>query len=345
MSTAVINTLSSDISPHFQVVNLEILVQNVDFVGLFDRIEVWRSRSGASGPFEEVTATQWLCARLPKLAGDPPAVPVVGASVNIVGDVLEFYIKEKTKVSVTFTGTDPLTLSQCSAQIAAQSQGLLSSYVAGDGTLVVQTREPGTAAILRSVTSNAAVILALPTQFPDSLATGRDARIQLTKDVGSYAFADQSGSSHAYYRTRFRNSGSGTTSEFSLPFNVGQAMGVSQANLVTGYLDLVTVDGRPLAYIEVSVHSTFKGDTVEGKLLAGGDVLRSTDATGHVEFILVRGQKYTVGISGTNLVKEVTAPTDAGISSFVLIDPTYGDQDDYFKVRVPDLPTLERRSI
>lgn len=345
MSTAVINTLSSDSTPQFLVVNLEILVQNADFVGQFDRIEVWRSRSGMSGPFEEVTAIQWLCARLPKLAGDPPTPPVVGVSVNISGETLEFLVKEKTKVSVTFTGSNPLTLATCAAQIAAQSQGLLSAYVTGDGLLAVQTREPGTSAILRCLPSDAAILLALPTQSPDDLATGRDTRIQLTKDVGSYQFADQSGEAGAYYRTRFRNSSSGITSDFSLPFTVGQAMGISQANLVTGYLDMVTVDGRPLAYIEVSVRATFKGDTVEGKLLAGGDVLRSTDATGHVEFILVRGQKYTVAISGTNLVKDVTVPTDAGITAFSLIDPTYSDQDDYFKVRVPDLPTLERRSI
>lgn len=345
MSTAVINTLSSSVSAQFLVVNLEVLVQNVDFVGLFDRIEVWRSRTGAAGPYEEVTAAQWLCARLPKLAGDPPSPPVVGASVNIVGKVLEFLVKEKTRVSIAFTGSNPLTLSTCAGQISAQSQGLLSAYVDGNGQLAVQTREPGTAATLRVISSDAAVLLALPTTAPNTLATGRDARVPLTKDVNSYTFADQSGSANAYYKTRFRNAGSGVTSDFSLPFNTGAAMGVSLDNLVTGFLDLVTVDGRPLAHIEVSVRATFKGDTVEGKLLAGGDLLHSTDATGHVEFILVRGQKYTVAISGTNLVREITAPTDAGISAFTLIDPTYAAQDDYFRVRVPDLPTLERRSI
>jgi len=41
-----------------------------------------------------------------------------------------------------------------------------------------------------------------------------------------------------------------------------------------------------------------------------------------------------------NLVKTVSAPTDTTITSFQLVDANFSEQEDYFRVRVPQIPTL-----
>lgn len=345
MSQIVVSPLSSNVVPAFEVVNLDILVKNEDFLGYFDLIEVWRSRSNASGPYEELTAEAWKPARIPKAGGDAPSTPVVGPLVNISGEVLQFQLKEKDTVTILFTGVDPLTYAQAASQIAAQSSGRLRAYVDEDARLVVETLEPGTGAALRVLPSDAASFLALPLQEPDSLTFGRDARIQLIQDLGTYRFSDISGSTTYFYKTRFRNRSTSAVSEFSLPFGVAQSLGISPANLVCGYLNLVTSDGKPLVGREVSLASAFSGESVEDRVLAGNTLTRSTDEDGHVEFTLVRGQKYSLAIAGVNLSKEVVAPTDPVVTSFRLVCPDAGTQDDYFRVRVPEVELMERRHI
>jgi hypothetical protein len=60
-----------------------------------------------------------------------------------------------------------------------------------------------------------------------------------------------------------------------------------------------------------------------------------------VEFILPRGQKVTVAVAGTSLVRTITVPDR---ESFNLFDPDIAD-DDVFKVQVPLLVMAERRSL
>lgn len=335
----------SPATPAFEIVNLEILVTNEDFLGLFDLIEVWRSRTGVGGPYEEVTASSWLPARLPKTAGFPPTPAVTGPAVNLVDRPLEFRLKEKDTVLVRFSGAAPLTYAQAATQITAQSSGRLRAYVDAAAQLTVETLEPGTGAALRVLPSDAASFLALPLTEPDSLVFGRDARIPLLAGVGTYHFSDVSGSTANYYRTRFRNQATGAVSEFSPTFSAAPPSGVTPANLVCGYLNLVTLDGKPLTGREVSLCSSFTGELVENRLVAGTPLTQRTDQNGHVEFTLVRGQKYALAIAGLNLAKELVAPVDPSVSSFSLVSASAGTQDDYFRVREPEIAIMERRHI
>ena len=342
MAQIVVSPLKSEEVPAFEVVNLEILVKDSDFEGFFDLIEVWRSRSTASGPYEELTSDFWRPARLPKTGGDAPVAPVSGPSVQLVGKTLELVLKEKDTIVVVFSGTDPLTLQQASVQIAAQSAGRLRSYVDDTVQLVVETLEPGTGAALRVLPGDATSILALPLQSPDDLVFGKDARIQLKLGVNVYRFSDISGSTQFFYKTRFRNRSTSAVSEFSLPFGVGQALGLSTAQLVCGYLDMVDLQGKPLVGREVSLSSQYNGTIVEGKSVTGNPLMKRTDATGHVEFNLVRGMHYDLAVAGANLVKTITVPTDPTVTSFPLLDPDVSEQQDYFRVRIPQIPTLQR---
>lgn len=328
----------------FEVVGLNILANDADFVGLFDSIEVWRSRQTEGGPYEELTGPSWRGARLPRAGLDQPATPQTGPNVNVSGLVLELLLNEKDELDVTFTGTDPLTFAQVAAQITAQSLGRLRSWVDTNAKLVIETVEPGTGATLRVMPTDTASFLGLPLAEPDSLAYGQEARIGLVAGINSYNFSDRGGSSEYFYRTRLRNTSNNTVSEFGQTFNAEEVVGVNPTNVVVGYLDLVDNAGRTLVGIEVSLRSPFIGSVVDGKLVAGNDLMQKTDAQGHVEFTLMRGQTYTLSISGTNIAKEIVAPLDQAITSFLLVDDAFATQDDYFRARVPQIPTMERRS-
>jgi len=341
MSQIIVSPISSEVRPAFEVVNLDILVKNEDWYGFFDLIEVWRSRGTAGGPYEELTAEAWLTARMPRAGGEVSAV--TGPVVDVDGKTISFVLKEKDTVLVVLSGTP--TLAGVATQITAQGMGRLRAHVDSDGQLVVETQEPGTGATLRVLPGDATSILGLPMTEPESLVFGHDARIQLLLDVGTYRFTDISGSTAYYYKTRFRSRYTGAVSEFSLPFGVAESLGISPTNLVCGYLNLATLDGKPLVGREVSLSSPFTGESVEDRVLAGGALMKPTDHQGHVEFTLVRGQKYTLAIAGTNLAKELVAPVDPTISSFPLVGPAEGSQDDYFRVRVPVVPVMERRGI
>lgn len=329
----------------FEVVTLNILADDSDFVGLFDRIEVWRSRTGTGGPWEELTYDAWVGARLPTTGGDLPVIAQTGANVNLAGLTLELLLNEKDELAITFTGTDPLTGAQAAAQIQTQSLGRLRAWVDDQAHLVIETTEPGTGATLRVLPSDAAAFLGLPLSEPASLAYGREARISLLAGTSSYSFVDRAGSSGYYYRTRFRNRVNNTASEWSQTYLAKQTVGVDPSDVVTGYLDLVDSAGHTLTGIEVSLRSPFVGQLVAGKLVAGQDLMKKTDENGHVEFTLMRGQKYTLAISGTNIAKEIQAPIDTSISSFLLVDDAFATQDDYFRARVPQIPTAARRSL
>lgn len=338
-------TVSPQLSAQpFKVVTLNILASDADFVGLFDCIEVWRSRTSEGGPFEELTGAAWGGARLPSSGGDKPSVTVNGPDVNVVGLELELVLNEIDELKIIFSGTDPLTLAQVATQIQAQGIGRLRSWVDIDQQLVIETTEPGTGATLRVIPGDAASFLGLPLTEPDSFVFGHEARMPTVPGKTVYTFNDRSGSTEYFYKTRFRNRPNNTASEFSPTYNAEQTVGTDPATIVTGYLDLIDSSGHELVGIEVSLRSPFVGQLIAGKLVAGQDLMKKTNEDGHVEFTLVRGQTYMLSIAGTNIAKEVVTPTDTSITSFLLVDDAFTTQDDYFRARVPNIPIAERRS-
>lgn len=344
MATIVVSPLEKKVDEP-ELIQLEIFVKNDDWLGFFDVVEVWRSRQTTAGPFEEVTAEEWKSARIPKDAPNPPIPPIVGPSVNISGKPLQLKVNERDDLVIVFTGADPLTLSTVASQINAQGLTKVMGYVAEGGEIAIQTSDAGTGAALRIVGGEAAVILGLPTEEPSSLSFGRDARIPLIKNQQVYLFTDIHGAVGFFYKTRFRNRTTGALSEFTQPFGVGSSVGVSQANLACGRLDLVSIEGKPLINNEVRVYMGFNGSIVDDRVLGGSDIRKHTDNDGHVEFVLVRGQKVTVAVMGTDLVREIIVPVDQAIKVFNLLDPSVGTGDDFFKVRVPQLVFAERRSL
>ena len=325
-------------------VTLNILTEDDAFVGVFDSIEVWRSRGSEGGPYEELTGAVWSGARIPIAGGDLPSAQPAGQSVNVASLTLPLLINEQTTIVVALSGTNPLTFAQVASQIQAQGLGRLRAWVDANAQLVIETTEPGLGATLRVLPSDAASLLGLPLD-EEAFAFGHEARIATVPGVGSYLFHDKTGSSKYFYKTRFRNRYENTVSEFGPAYSAKQAINVDPDKVVTGYLDLIDAEGRALVGLEVSLRTPFVGQLVAGALMAGQALLRKTDDLGHVEFTLVRGQTYVLAIAGTNLAKEIVAPTDASINSFLLVGDTFATQDDYFRARVPQIPSAERRSL
>lgn len=321
-----------------QVVELQFRVNDADWLGLFDRLEVWRGPS-IDGPYTELTAVQWRGARVPVDGGDPSAA--TGPGLTLAGKTISLLLNELTQVDITLAGPDPLTLADVATQINAGTH-LVRSWVASDGRLVIETVEPGNVAILHILSTDGASLVGLPTALPSSVGYGKDARLQLIAGQIVYPFVDFHSDPSFFYKTRFRNVNEGTLSAFSLPVQKNTVVDPSQ--LILGTLDLVDARGRPVQNREVSISSKFTGTLVNGRGLVPVDQTALTDVNGHVEFYLLRGLSITVSIAGTRLARDVTVPTDPALLSFSLLDPSVGT-DDVFAVQVPDIDFAVRRAL
>jgi hypothetical protein len=322
---------------------LDIYVDSAAWEGAFDSLEVWRSRNvRGAGPYTALTGEGWARASLPAHAV-APSPSQTGPSLTLSSKVLNLLVGEKTAIAITFTGSDPLTLHTAAGQIITQGNGLLASFVL-DGQLYIQTTQPGSSAILRVVGGSAAPLLGLSIIEPGSLSFGVDARIPLVHNVQNYLLTDVNGSRDYWYKTRFFDSSSDTSSEFSIPFQGRLVSDIGPQNVIRATVDLVATNGAPAVGQAVLLFNRFDGTRVSGKTVVGGTMNVLTDENGHAEFILVRGSKVTVALAGTSLVRDVTVPTDALVQSFDLFDPALGSND-LFDVQVPNIEFASRRSL
>ena len=339
MSSVVINASLNESDETPQRVDLRAFVTEADWAGSFNRLQFYRSKTGPSGPFEEMTGSTWLAPRIPSSAGDAPTSPVTGALVNVVGTSLELLINEQ-ELTITFTGSNPLSLSQAATQVSTQSNGKLSSYVDSEGQLVIESVQPGLSSRLAVLESEAATILELPIED----VTGRDARPNLVSGQTVYELTDYFGSREYYYRTRFYSSLTGARGEPSVSSTPKNANGVNASNIIVGYVELAQQSGGVWEGAEVHIYNEGGGPLVDGKLVGGATVKKLTDESGRVEFQVVRGQRLTIVVQGTVHIRTVTVPTDPAIETFNFFDPSIAD-DDVFRVSVPELVTAERRSL
>jgi hypothetical protein len=323
---------------------LDIYVSSASWEGYFNSIEIWRSRVTQGGPYDALTGPNWSPASLPSGAPTmPPSPAQTGPSTALVGKSIMFLINGTTPLTVTFTGTDPTSFGTAATQINAQSDDLLFAFVVNN-ILVVQTKAPGAGVYLQVVGGDAAPLLGLQTREPGNTAFGMDARIPLVHTVQNYVYTDVNGSPDFWYKTRFYNSVSNVASDYSLPFKGRSLTSVGSQNLVLAYVNLVDMQGNGKQNQSILLFNRFAGTQVDGSTVVGDPINRLTDGNGYAEFLIVRGTKFTVAVSGTDLVRDITAPTDPTVQSFDLLDPAYGSND-LFNVQVPKIDYAVRRSL
>lgn len=345
MANIVVNPQKPPETPTSEVVNLQIFLKGEDWESYFSQLQVFRSRTGSSGPYEELTAASMAPAKLPLGSGSEPSTPVTGQEVVLVGTTLELLVNEKEEIVIAFTGSDPLTYADAATQIIAQGRNQLYSYVDDDGLLVVTTTAVGTGAVLEVKGGGAAPQLGLSTTAPSNIDYGEDTRVPLVVGKDEYRFTDIRGSRNYFYKTRYLNPLNGATSDYSRAFSASEYVGISQENLVCGVVRLVTGDGRPICGQRVQLSMEYNGSIVEDAVLAGSDLCKQTDEAGRVEFTLVRGQQFNVSIPGTHLNRTIVSPTDPTVATFNLMSPDVSGDQDAFTVAVPELVTAERRTL
>lgn len=325
-----------------QALQLDIFVDASAWEGKFDSLEVWRSRSTAMGPYEPLTSDTWAPASVPEPA-NPPVPSQTGPLVPISGKLLSLLVNEKTPIQITFSGPDPINFETAASQVQGGSSGLLVAFSLA-GVFYVQTTQAGAAASLRVVGGDAAAILGMPLTEPEAFAFGTDARVPLVHGTVNYQFTDPNGDREYFYKTRFFNSRTRTFSEFSFPFQGASVAGVDLVHLVRGTINVVDMQGNSVAGQSILLYNRFKGDQVEGTIVAGAPVHLLTDDNGHAEVLLVRGLKITMALAGTTLVRDIDVPSDQSVQSFDMLDPAYGT-DDLFKAKIPNLDYAVRRTL
>lgn len=317
----------------FEALKLDLRVTDDMWSGLFDHMEIWRSRQGIGGPYEELTGTSW----------SPAKVAFLAKPYVVNGRKLSLLVMERVPVDIVFSGSDPLSASSIAAQINTQGLGLLSASII-DGVVVLSTIAPGTLASLRILSSDAAGIFSLPTQDPSNIFFGQDARFILTLGTTLYPFVDPFGEHSFFYKLRFDNASNFTVSEFSDAFQVSGGVTLPESDLILGSVDLFDLDGSARSNVRVQVYANYNGALLNGKSIVGTTLEQLTDIDGHAAFQLVRGSKVTVAVAGTPLARTITVPTDPTQSSFNLLDPSIADPD-VFTVQVPDYEYATRRSL
>jgi hypothetical protein len=238
--------------------------------------------------------------------------------------------------TITF-GSDPVTTVAAVTALILQGSPYLTAYADATGQIVVTTVQQGSAAILECLGGDAAPYLGFESSGPLSLATGRNPRIPLASAVERYSFEDPYSSPTYVYKTRFSSSQTGVTSAFSDPIPGAGVAAVPGELLAVGFVRLINSAGRPLQGQLVTVHHDFLGLTAEEYTVSGAEQRKRTDATGLVEFALLRGLTVHVGIENTNLARKVVVPSNQAVVRFDLLDGAYGE-DDLFTVRRQNLP-------
>lgn len=336
MSTTVLSVVDT------QAIYLMFFVSESDWQNKFTHLEVWRSVSGEGGPYELMTTDGYSPARLPAGGGDASAMS--GGYVNIVGKTLTLLINETISLSYTFTGTDPLTRAACATQLRAALTLYVSAHVDSLGAFVIDTKQGGATASVRVLSSDAAAILGLPTVDPDNLAFGLDARIPFQPGIANYTFRDPFGKTSYFYKTRMFNTSTQEASEYSNPVSGAVRTAVDPAQVVIGYVKLMGLDGRSMKDREVLLYNSYTSSQLGDYTIVNEGQRKLTDSDGYVEYPLIRGTTVDVVIVGTALSRRVTAPTDAAVTKFNLLDPAYGN-DDAFAVQRVDFNYAERRSL
>ena len=312
-----------------QIFTLKLWFQPNELTG-YDSIEIWRSSTGAGGPYIELTGPLWS-----------PAHLTTGAiKTKLAGKQLILDISSQV-LDMTFTGPDLLTPAQVADQIETAGQGLLQAYVNEAGTVTTQTIQVGCAARLVATEGDAAILLGLSLDTP---AYGTDARPIITQAVG-YLFDDTWSSKGDFYKTRLHRNADGATSEFSVPFSRNPTRAVEPPQLIRGWVRICDTAGRPVGNksIMLSGRDTVHTSYVDGLVVDMDDMILVTDEDGYASTTLMRGVRIAVGIAGTSLVRDIIPPVDPAIDSFNLFDPACGDNGN-FVVQVPDTDAILERA-
>jgi hypothetical protein len=309
-------------------VTLNIFVQDISTVlQSYNAVKIRRSRSGESGPWEELTASSPTKALL--LA--PTAGPY-----NLNGKTLSLEVDQSDAVSIVFTAND-MSADEAAGVVNAVVPGIASEV---DGALQIRSTSLGTISKLKIAGGGAASVFGWVT---GDVSYGKDQYITLQAGVDNYTFIDKNGAADYYYGAAFYNTVTNLQSVWSDPFKGAVGTVVSSAHLSTAKVDLVDAGGAAVSGQVITFYSQFDPLKVEGYQVAivRKPVKIETDNSGHAEASLVRGLRLKVVFEGTALIRDITVPDE---DSFDLLDLMAVAPDPFSPVD-PEVPYAIRRTL
>lgn len=297
-----------------------------EWEGAYDRMEVWRSRVGEGGPYEPLTAPSWrpACFTIPEQN-----------AYDVQGKRLDLLVDDRIDVSVTFTGTTPVSV--VNDLFAALPGFLIASF---GPPAIMCTSNVGLAASLKIVGGDAAPLLGLPV---GETRRGLDQHRNLSRERTYYDFIDPTGAETDFYQLRLSNSRVPVGKVYPPVPGVVRG-GLPPEQLIEGEIRWYDGNGRPAENVLISLfvpQFCQGGDQLAG--LYPATVEAKTDRMGYARMRLVRGARMVLSVSGTNMAREIVVPTEG--QRFDLLDPAISVNSDAYKVQVPNIEVGERRSL
>lgn len=295
----------------------------------YDQIQVHRSMDGVGGTYEDITA-------------DTPSAAAIAGTIDapftLNGLDLTIRVDGGANQTATIEEADPVFIDPLVTELNEKLTDVTVSN-GGTGNILFTSDRTGTQSIVEIVSGTGLAALGLTAA---DVVTGKDRRLVIQDNYTEFTFVDNGGDTSYFYKIRFYNSDTGVTSDFSDTIPAEQVSPIS-ANLITAEVDLVGLDGQPLAEKIITISNVYNPDylVVSTYGVFGNVVTLTTDASGHGEVDLVMGSTVDVSISGTGVTRRITVPTSG--TSFNLMD-SVAAADDIFQIQTPDIPNAIRRS-
>lgn len=306
---------------------LEVFVEDITAVlDSFDVIKVAKALA-STGPWTEITAAAATHAGMIGTTTSPFVVS---------GLTLLLLVDNQDESTVTFTGTNPLTVAQVNAQINDVVADLAS---ADYGRVKLTSATTGSQSKVRVSGGTALTLLGFTL---DQKSTGKEPYVTLVLGQNSYSFTDRDGTDEDYYEVSYFNTSNLLQSSWSEPFQAEPGTAIDSSHLSVASVNLIDIRGVSVSGQEITVFPLDEPLLVQAHHvgLASGPITVTTDNSGHAEITLVRGLKVKVSIQGS-LVREITIPDTA---TFDLLELMAAAPDPYNPV-APNYPTAPRRTL
>lgn len=186
------------------VITLTITVDSIaSVIALYNVIQVQRSETGS--PYTDAVFITNTAASAPVLTGTE-----TGPFNYLQGTTLLINVDNEGVQTVTFTGANPVSIATVVSTFNDNITGATASN--SFGKLQITGNDTGTDGTLNIIGGTSLAILGF-TAGDDT--NGQDANIPLVAGQSTYSYDDSSGSATYYYRTRYYNSISGASNDYS----------------------------------------------------------------------------------------------------------------------------------
>lgn len=316
---------------NMQLTLSQVLVDPATAVATYDSMRWFRSITGPSGVYEQISAHTVQPAVLTGTFREPHALN---------GKTLLFKVNGVTTVSVSFSGADPYSTASAISDINGAT-GLVVASDDGFSHVRLTTALTGTGASIEILESDGALALGFQT---GDFAIGQDADLVLSGTQHEYFFTDGNASKDYWYKTQLLNSVSLVVAPQSAPIPGSEVPVLAYDLLIPAYVKVVDMRGRPIEGRGIVIANVFLPNTVGAYNIFRHYEDIETDETGYAVVRLLRGSVLDVHVEGSNFTRRVKLPLVGDPVDIInLFDPSLSAEDE-FGIQQPDIDFAIRLS-